>query len=44
MESINLVQSTADSCISITGKEGDIIALYVDNLIIIAKTPEALKK
>ena len=40
------IQSTADSCIFISGKEADltIIAIYVDDLIIITKTPEAMKK
>ena len=46
MKSINFIQSTADPCIFISGKEADltIIAVYVDDLIIITKTPEAMKK
>ena len=46
MESINFKQYTADPCIFVTGEGADltIIALYVDNLIVITKTPETMKK
>ena len=46
MESINFKQCTADPCIFITGEEADltIVAVYVDDLIVIAKTPETIKK
>ena len=46
MKSINFIQSTADPCIFISGKQADltIIAVYVDDLIIITKTPEAMKE
>ena len=46
MKSINFTQSTADPCVFISGKEADltIIAVYVDGLINITKTPEAMKK
>ena len=46
MESINFKQCTADPCIFVTGEEADltIVAVYVDDLIVIAKTPETIKK
>ena len=46
MKSINFIQSTAEPCIIIFGKEADltIIAIYVDDLIIITKTPEAMQE
>ena len=46
MESINFKQCTADPCIFVTGEEADltIVAVYVDDLIVIAKTPEKIKK
>ena len=46
MKSINFIQSIADPCIFISGEEANltIIAVYVDDLIIITKTPEAMKK
>ena len=46
MESINFKQCTADPCIFVTGEEADltIVAVYVDDLIAIAKTPETIKK
>ena len=46
MESINFKQCTADPCIFVAGEEADltIVAVYVDDLIVIAKTPETIKK
>ena len=46
MESINFKKCTADLCIFVTGEEADltIVAVYVDDLIVIAKTPETIKK
>ena len=46
MESINFKQCTADPCIFVNGEEADltIVAVYVDDLIVIAKTPETIKK
>ena len=46
MESINFILCTAVPCIFVTGKEADltIVAVYVDDLIVIAKTPETIKK
>ena len=46
IESINFKQCTADPCIFVTGEEVDvtIVAVYVDDLIVITKTPEAMKK
>ena len=46
MESINFKPCTADPCIFVTGEGADltIIAVYIDNLIVITKTPETMKK
>ena len=46
MESINFKQCTADPCIFVTDEEADLTinAVYVDDLIVIAKTPETIKK
>ena len=46
MESINFKQCAADPCSFVTGKETDltIVAVYVYDLIVIAKTPETIKK
>ena len=46
MESINFKPCTADPCIFVTGEGADltIIAVYVDDLIAITKTPETMKK
>ena len=46
IKTINFIQSIADPCIFISGEEANltIIAVYVDDLIIITKTPEAMKK
>ena len=46
MESINFKPCTADPCIFVTGEGADltIIAVYVDDLIVITKTPETMKK
>ena len=46
MKFINFIQSIADPCILISGKQANltIIAVNVDDLIIITKTPEAMKK
>ena len=45
MESINFKQCTADPCIFVTGEEADltIVAVYVDDLIVITKTTETIK-
>ena len=46
MESINFKPCTADPCIFVTGEGADltIVAVYVDDLIVITKTPETMKK
>ena len=46
MESINFKPCTADPCIFVTGERADltIVAVYVDDLIVISKTPETMKK
>ena len=46
MESINFKQCTADPCIFVTGEGADltIVAVYVDDLIVIAKAPGTMKK
>ena len=46
MESINFKQSTADPCIIASSKRANfaIIAVYLDDLIIITQTPETMKK
>ena len=46
MESINFKQCTTDPCIFVTGEEVDlsIVAVYIDDFIVITKTPEAMKK
>ena len=46
LESINFKQSTADPCVFVSSEGPDltIIAVYVDDLIVIAKTPETMKK
>ena len=46
MESIDFRQCTADPCIFVKNEESDvtIVAVYVDDLIIIAKTDETMKK
>ena len=46
MESINFYPCAADPCIFVTGEGSDltIVALYVDDLIVITKTPETMKK
>ena len=45
-KSINFKQRTADPCIFVTGEGADltIVAIYVDNLIVITKAPETMKK
>ena len=46
LEYINSKQSTADPCVFVStgGPNLTIIAVYVDDLIVIAKTPETMKK
>ena len=46
MESINFKPCTVDPCIFVTGEGADltIVAVYVDDLIVITKTPETIKK
>ena len=46
MDSINFKQCTADPCIFVTSEGADltIIAVYVDDLIVITKTPETMRK
>ena len=46
MESINFKQCTADPCIFVSSEGADltIITVYVDDLIVITKTPETMKK
>ena len=46
MESINFKQSTADPCIFVSSERANlaIVAVYVDDLIIITETPETMKK
>ena len=46
LESINFKQCTADPCIFVSSRGPDltIIAVYVDDLIVITKTPETMKK
>ena len=46
MESINFKQCTADPCIFVTSERADlsIVAVCVDDLIVIAKAPEIMKK
>ena len=46
MEQAGFVQSSADSCVFVQTEEDDltIVAVYVDNLIILTKTPEKMKE
>ena len=45
MESVNFKQYTADPCILVTGEEANltIVAVYVDDLIVIIKSAETMK-
>ncbi len=46
MEQAGFVQSSADPCVFVQTEEGDltIVAVYVDDLIILTKTPEKMKE